>query len=265
MPEGDSIHRAATRMRPVLLGKKIEEGLTTKAIIPVSRLIDREVTEIDTHGKYLFIRFGTFGSIRIHLGMDGRYFYRRLAPPFPPTQPVHLLALRAGKAWMCCRAPKILDWDAPLVREQEVRGLSGQDLLKEHDSNVIAQEMQRLGDLPIASALLRQNIAAGIGNVYKSEILFLERVHPETATGDLSLEKLKAMVDRAAWLLQRNVVSYTRDRRTTRFGMGPKLSVYGRGDEPCLKCGARIVRMVDREMARSTYFCPSCQKRRASV
>ncbi len=262
MPEGDSIYRAASRLRPVLLGKPIEEALTTKSTIPVSRLLGRPTTAIDTFGKYLLIRFGTFGSIRIHLGMDGRFMIRRVAPAFPPRAPVHLLLLRAGRAWVVCRAPKILEWDTPLVggEKDPLAGRVGIDLLKDHDSKSLAESMAKLGAVPIASALLRQNVAAGIGNVYKSEVLFRQGIHPETEISVLSIETLTLLLEDAAWLLRRNVSQYSRMRQT-RFGLGPRLAVYGRAREPCLRCGARIVRMVDREGARSSYFCPSCQPR----
>jgi endonuclease-8 len=119
--------------------------------------------------------------------------------------------------------------------------------------------------------LLDQRIVAGIGNVYKSEVLFLSGVHPEVASSEVPLPVLEAMMDTARRLLRDNVVEGTSGqiqtyRNLRQFSVGSSndenLWVYGRRDKPCRKCATPIEMKKMGLEARSTYWCPSCQKLR---
>ena len=122
------------------------------------------------------------------------------------------------------------------------------------------RRLRTLDDREIAEALLVQRAVAGIGNVYKSEVLFLEGVHPRALTSSLDDDLLRALVRRASTLLRRSVASG--GPRTTRPTLGgPRLWVYERGGRPCLRCGAAITRLLQGPPpGRSTYFCPICQR-----
>jgi endonuclease-8 len=119
--------------------------------------------------------------------------------------------------------------------------------------------LKSLGARPIGEALLVQRALAGIGNIYKSEVLFLEGVHPGMPTARLEEERLRGLVRRARDLLRRNVGA---GRRVTRLSLaGPRFWVYGRSGKACLRCGTRIE--MFRQGAppgRSTYHCPRCQR-----
>jgi endonuclease-8 len=168
------------------------------------------------------------------------------------------LVLTAGETRVICR-------DAPtveLLREREVahhRALSqlGPDLSRaDVDLDQAVARLRALGDAPIADALLDQRAAAGIGNVYKSEVLFLCGVSPTAPVSSFGDSELRRALTVASKLLRKN----RRGRRTTRFASdGPKLWVYDRTGEPCLRCGERIQSLRQGELARMTYFCPSCQ------
>ena len=114
----------------------------------------------------------------------------------------------------------------------------------------------------IGDVLLDQRVAAGIGNVYKSEVLFEVRVHPRTKVGELSDAQLTGIFETAARLMRLNLLTR---RRTTvplrRRGQpsSQRLWVYMRAGKPCLECGTPIERFLQGDMARSTYFCPHCQ------
>jgi endonuclease-8 len=123
----------------------------------------------------------------------------------------------------------------------------------------------------IADALLNQRIVAGIGNVFKSEILFLAGVYPFTPVSALADAELDRMIDIAREQLAANVMGRSQTlspavgRRTTR-SLDPhaKLWVYGRGGRPCRRCGAAIHSKKTGLHARLTYWCPACQPPRSS-
>jgi endonuclease VIII len=110
-------------------------------------------------------------------------------------------------------------------------------------------------------------VMAGVGNVYKSEILFACRVNPFATTGSLDETTLQALVDTARRLLKLNVdtnlapmTTYAGYRRTTQTdNPGERLWVYGRARRPCRRCGTRITVKPHGPQARLTYWCPTCQ------
>ena len=100
-------------------------------------------------------------------------------------------------------------------------------------------------------------IAAGIGNIYKSEVLFLERVNPFARVASLPDEVLRTLLRTARRQMRRNVG--TAERRTTHGGNRSALWVYDRARQPCARCGTPIRRVLQGPHARSTYWCPACQ------
>jgi endonuclease-8 len=156
-----------------------------------------------------------------------------------------------------------------LGRESPISGL-GPDLLRDDfDEGVAVERLRARPDLPIAMALLDQRRLAGIGNVYKSETLFLCGIHPFQPVSQLSDDQLQATVRRARALMQANVsdaatghiVTYRGLRSTTgRFNARERLWVYRRRGLACRKCGTAIAAAKMGEEARSTYWCPQCQR-----
>jgi endonuclease-8 len=118
--------------------------------------------------------------------------------------------------------------------------------------------LRAAGDAEIADALLDQSIVAGIGNVYKSEVLFMERVSPFARVSALDDETLRRLLQTARAQLQRNVGST--QRRTTPEHHRESLWAYDRACKPCLRCGTPIRRVLQGPHARSTYWCPACQQ-----
>ena len=134
----------------------------------------------------------------------------------------------------------------------------GPDLLSPgFDRAEARRRLRACAELPIGVALLRQSAVAGIGNVYKSEILFLCQTSPHRRVRVLSDEDLDRLLDKAIELLRRNREGYPRVTRSPRRGQN--LWVYGRSGRPCAECG-RTMRMQRQGLAgRSTYWCPRCQ------
>lgn len=154
------------------------------------------------------------------------------------------------------------------ARQEDLRSI-GPDLLgATFDEADAVHRLQARGPQAISEALLNQRVVAGIGNVYKSETLFLEGVHPETPVRALDEQKLRELLRTARKLLKANVadasseiVTYRGLRRTTgRTDPDERLWVYGRGGRACRRCGAAIAYRKTGPDARGTYWCPACQQ-----
>jgi endonuclease VIII len=139
-----------------------------------------------------------------------------------------------------------------------LRRLGPDFLAEDYDEDVaLANLRARPGD-EIAVALLDQSVVAGVGNVYKSEVLFLNGVDPFARVGSLDADALRAILRTAHVEMRRNMALGGERRTNHTLGSGP-LWVYGRDGKPCLKCGTPICRALQGEQRRSTYWCPTCQ------
>jgi endonuclease-8 len=135
----------------------------------------------------------------------------------------------------------------------------GPDLLaSDFDEAEALGRLRAAGDLEVADALLDQSIVAGIGNVYKSEVLFLERVNPFARVASLDDATLQRLLRTARRQMHRNVD--TAERRTTHGAQRAALWAYDRAGQPCARCNTPIRRVLQGPHARSTYWCPGCQR-----
>jgi endonuclease-8 len=120
--------------------------------------------------------------------------------------------------------------------------------------------VRRMGSLdpatPLVDVLLDQRICCGVGNVYKSEVLFALGLHPSTPIGRVGPDVRRQVVEVAARQLRANL---TTTSRTTLPGPPGTLAVYGRQREPCRRCGTPIAWARTGAQARGTYWCPRCQ------
>jgi endonuclease-8 len=136
----------------------------------------------------------------------------------------------------------------------------GPDLLSpQFDRADVLRRLAARGRQPIAEALLDQRLTAGIGNVFKSEILFLCGIAPSRPVDSLGDADREALIDTARRALSINVVGGTMRRTTGRDRPGERLWVYGRAGRPCRRCGTLIRSAKTGLDARSTYWCPACQ------
>jgi endonuclease-8 len=137
----------------------------------------------------------------------------------------------------------------------------GPDLLDpDVDFDEAILRLRALGNVELGDAIMRQSAVAGIGNVYKSELLFLERLSPFMHVTELEPGKLRTLLERAQALMQANIdTPGPRRTRRTRDAPRERLWVYERSGRPCYVCGTTITMRRQAELARSTYFCPRCQ------
>ncbi len=259
MPEGDTIHRAAGALRPLVVGHE----LVRVQIGGVVRheLAGAKVTAITTHGKHMMIDLDRGWQIRVHLGMNGRW--RRYRAPRAAPASASLVLVTSSDELACLQAPTV-----ELVARRDARhgralATLGPDVLADDfDPTVAAARARATGATPIGVVLLDQRVAAGIGNVYKSEVLWLEQQSPFTPTRALSDERLAALYARARTIMRANLGP---GARTTRAGprgdraADERTYAYRRARRPCLRCGTPITTAVQGEQLRRTYYCPRCQ------
>lgn len=264
MPEGDSIHRLAAQLRPRLVGGKVRAFDAHDIADAVAQtVIGHTVVAIEARGKNLLVRFDDGRTLHVHLRMLGRVgFERPRSTYWRPRRTPHQLRLDVdGAVVVGDRIPvlRLLRAGAE-ERAPDLRGL-GPDLVAEtFDEDECVARLRALGKRPIGEALVIQRVLAGIGNIYKSETLFLEHVDPTTPVAALDDVTLHALVSRASRLLKANLGD---GPRTTRSSLtGGKLWVYGRRGRPCFRCGGTI-EMIRQGAppGRSTYHCRGCQTR----
>jgi len=261
LPEGDVVWLTARRLRDALAGRVLTLSDFRVPRYATVDLRGRAVREVASRGKHLLIRVEGGVTVHSHLLMEGRWRVRE-AGPRPPRDHT-LRVVLANEEWQALGySLGVLEIFATAEEEARVLGRLGPDLLDPGWSPELAAEaVRRLSERPeraIGEALLDQSRLAGIGNVYKAEILFLRGVHPWTQVRDVP--DLPGVVGLSHRLLDANKDRYghitTGDRRP-----GREHWVYGRAGRPCRRCGTRIRRADQPSDAgdRATFWCPRCQ------
>ena len=258
MPEGDTLHKIANALRPDLEGRRLDR-LWLRDAGDVTSLIDPHVVRVEAIGKHLFVRFADGCFLRTHLGMKGSWHRYQPGEPWQRARPSAGVTLETPDYVFVCFRPSQLELARPrTIGPTLERDHLGPDVMADDfdlDRVVARARTHARPDTTAADLLLDQRVASGIGNVYKCEALFLERIHPDARAEHLADDTVRALFDRARALMRENVASPA--RRTRRAG--PRYWVYRRGRRPCLRCGTGIRRVVTGRGARSTYLCPRCQ------
>jgi len=257
MPEGDTVFRTATALREALVGQTLTRCDVRVPRYAAADLSGHPVDEVLSRGKHLFIRVGP-ASIHSHLKMDGSWRIYPRADRVPQGVAAHKIRIivEAGgiaAAGIDLGVLEVLD----RAQDQDAVSHLGPDLLgPDWEPATAAANLVAAPGRPIAAALLDQRVMAGVGNVYCNELCFLFGRLPTSAVGAVS-DPLR-VVSRARDMLWANRL---RTARTTTGNTRPgqRLWVYGRGGEPCRRCGTRICRAGRSDAERVSYWCPSCQ------
>lgn len=274
MPEGDSIFRAARNMHRVLAGHLATRFETAYAHLDRvnvdTPIAGRTIERVESAGKHHLIVFSGDLILRTHMRMNGSWhLYRHGERWWRGPQSMRVRVDTADWVAVAFNVP-VAEFVTPkdLATTDPVAKL-GPDLLgREFDRDEAVRRLLASGHQPIATSLLDQRLLAGIGNIYKSETLFLAGVNPFTPAGAVPKDVLETIVDVARGLLKDNVVEGTSPRiqtyRNLRMGNpasnhDDSLWVYGRAGKPCRKCGMPIETKKMGLEARSTYWCPRCQ------
>ena len=273
MPEGDTIFRAARTLDRALAGKPVvrfESMFPSLTRVHEDQpLTGRTVERVESAGKHLLMRFSDGLVLRTHMRMNGSWHIYRPGERWRrPRRDMRVLIATSEFEAVGFNIPV-----AEFIRERDLHRNPalrrvGPDLLSDgFDAAAAVVRLRARPDGEIADALLDQRVMAGIGNVYKSETLFACRVNPFANTGTLDDAELLRLVETARRFLQINVSSglpamttYSGLRRTTgRDDPRERLWVYGRGRQPCRRCGTPIRVRKQGPDARLTYWCPRCQ------
>jgi endonuclease-8 len=255
MPEGDTIFRAATALRKALVGARVTE--MESPILAGPYPVGERIEAVEARGKNLVLRFEKGRALRTHMMMKGSWhLYRRGEKWQRPSWQARLsVQVDNGFAAVLFNAP-VVEWlgkgEAPLAR-------LGPDATSDSfDAAVALERLKARPEVAIGEALLDQGALAGVGNVIKSEVLFRCGANPFALVRDLPDELLRKLVEDSHRLLLRNRVAGPRSTRESLDG--GRHWVYGRSGKPCRVCGAAVGMRRQGATARSSYFCPACQK-----
>lgn len=271
MPEGDTLARIAVALRPYLAGRVVTGARARLPGPQISRIVGQKIDAVDAAGKNLLIRFDGGLELRTHLGLHGSWHRYRPGETWrrPPSRAALVLEV-PGAVAVCFDAPVVELFERRAEVVHPTISMLGPDLLDPSFDQ--AEAVRRLRDpsraeTPIGEAVLDQRAVAGIGNVFKSEVLFIERVDPFAKVGTLEAPTLERVLGTARDLLMANARSDAPAGRTTTVDpkTGKKLApsrlwVYDRAGRPCHRCGT-LIRSGPQgaELPRTTYWCPSCQ------
>jgi endonuclease VIII len=257
VPEGDTVWNTARSLDP-LVGAVVERSDLRVPRLATTNLAGATVLESGCRGKHLLLRMergGKHWTLHSHLRMDGSW---RLFRPGERWRggPAHLI-----RAVVYTPAGVAVGYHlhelalVPTDRESELVGHLGPDLLgPDWDPAEAVRRLAAEPDRTIAEALLDQRNLAGIGNLYKAELLFLRGLWPWRQVS--TVDDLPAIVDLAHRMLVANKGRWTQST-TGNLRPGETTWVYGRRDRPCRRCGTLIRQAEQGE--RVTYWCPRCQ------
>jgi endonuclease VIII len=275
MPEGDTIFRSARALGRALAGKPVTHFRSTFALLTRfnddSPLAGQTVSQVESRGKWLLMHFSGGATLATHMLMSGSWHIYRPGerwqkPPFS----MRIVVENSEYVAVGFNVP-VAKMLSPDQLERAVRIPGGEiDVLRsEFDAAEVTRRVLRCGDEEIGDVLLHQNVIAGVGNVFKSEICFVTATHPFCKVRDLRGEQIALIIATARRLVKANVmedsgdtiVTYGGRQRRTTHESDPSASlwVYGRHRDGCRKCGEAIRKRLQAFDARVTFWCPKCQ------
>ncbi|WP_415950377.1 Fpg/Nei family DNA glycosylase [Streptomyces sp. KLOTTS4A1] len=267
MPEGHTIHRLAQDHRDRFLHRPLTVTSPQGKFADAAALLDgQELTGAEAHGKHLFLGFGPLGWIHIHLGLFGKLDFGGPTAA-PPTDTVRL-RLRHPEAYADLRGPTTCALIAD-GEKQAIHDRLGPDPLREQDDPARAWARISRSRQSIAALLMDQKVIAGVGNVYRAEVLFRHGIDPYRPGKDLTRRAWDAIWADLTGLMREGVrlnrIDTVRPEHTPEaMGRPPRVDdhggevyVYRRATQPCHICGGEI-RTADLA-ARNLFWCPVCQ------
>lgn len=275
MPEGHTLRRLALDLTAAFAGEQVRVGSPQGRFAADAALVDGSVLEnADSAGKHLFIEFAGERIIHIHLGLIGKLDLRS-GPAEVPRGEVRLRIVSAGSptrqaAYADLRGATRCDLIGPVRRDAVVAGLGPDPLRPDADPD---RAWARIGrsDRPIGDLLMDQAVLAGVGNVYRAEVLFRHRIDPQRPGRTLRKAQWDAMwadlVELMAAGVTVNRIDTVRPEHTPEaMGRAPRVDdhggevyVYRRTGQGCLVCGTTVRTSVLK--GRNLFWCPRCQPR----
>jgi endonuclease VIII len=267
MPEGHTLRRLADDLDSAFAGRPVRVSSPQGRFTADAALVDGQtVLGADAAGKHLFVEFPGDRFIHVHLGLIGRFDLY----PAPPAIPVGQVRLRLENetAYADLRGATQCDLIGRERRDLVIAAL-GPDPLRADADPMTAWARIRRSHRPIGELLMDQAVLAGVGNVYRAEILFRHRIHPLRPGRTLRVGQVMAMWQDLVELMQEGVrtgrIDTVHSQHTPEaMGRPPRVDdhggevyVYRRTGQPCMVCGAKV---RTQELAgRNLFWCPRCQ------
>lgn len=274
MPEGDTIFRSARALHRALAGQKVIAFDSVYApLVSVhdnTPLTGRTVDRVEARGKWLLIYFSGDLILLTHMLMHGSWHIYRCGERWQrPRRQMRIVITTDDFEAVAFEVPVAQFHTGRSLERHTSLPKLGPDLLKPAfaEEDAISRIRSRSAE-EVANVLMNQQVMAGIGNVFKSEVCFACGVHPFRLVATLTHNEIECLVDTARKQLSANVlesstdgpVTYSGARRTRRTSDdGARLWVYGRQGRPCRRCGTAILTRKQGPGVRSTYWCPECQ------
>lgn len=275
MPEGDTLFRTAAVLREMLAGKEVLAARGRDGGVQLERVVGSRVDRVDAQGKHLLIGFDIGLTLHTHLRMHGSWHRYRAGETWKRSASRAVAVIEVpGSVAVCFDAPTVELLDSRALTIHPTLSTLGPDLLANETD--FSEALRRLSaperaHMPIGEALLDQKALAGLGNVYRSEVLFIERVDPFVEMERLAPGTAARLVATGARLIRANQMEPARTTTPDALGAEPgagaglqrrggRYWVYGRAGRPCRRCGTRIRSRVFGELPRRVFWCPNCQK-----
>jgi len=249
MPEGDTLFRAAATLSRAIGGKLVRAFRSPLPAVasPGARLEGQRIELVEARGKNLLIHFEDGSALHTHLRMTGSWHIYRPGERWQkPPRAARAVIETDDFVAVCFNAPVVeLIAKGALAHHPSLSRLGPDILTADFDADLARARLRERAGVLISEALLMQGALAGIGNIYKSETLFVCRIDPFVPVGQLSDATLTRVIAVARDLMSQNLTGGA--RMTTRFGAagfsplrGPRYWVYGRAGDPCLHCGTPV-------------------------
>lgn len=269
MPEGDTIFRTATNMTKWLAGREVTEARTKVRGLDLQRVVGTTINSIEPRAKHLLIRFSNSLTLHTHMRMTGSWHVYRTGERWQKPQWQAKVEIVCGERLAVCFNAPVVELLLPSEeqRHKSLQGL-GPDVLGSDEfdfDDVRRRARTKSPSLEIGVLILDQTVVSGIGNIYRCESLFLDRINPWTPQSEVGDSALDHLVHTAMKLMKRNVTGDGRrdfggDFTADIAGGGPGNPwVYGRAARPCRVCGTPINKGRIGEQARDVFWCPTCQ------
>jgi len=279
VPEGDTIFRAARTLQRAIGGQTVtrfETVLPKLARVDFdSGVVGRVVEQVEAQGKWMLMHFSGDLILLTHMLMSGSWHIYRPGEKWRMSAQSMRIAISTEKMVAVAFHVQTAEFhtESTLRRRTGFATLGPSLLAEDFDETEALRRLMARPELEVGVALLTQSIVAGIGNVFKSEVCFACGVHPFRLVKSLAPGEATGLMAKAKEYLRANVtgtsgdriVTYTGFRRTThRADPSERLWVYHRRGEPCRKCGTPIESYKQGLDARTSFWCPVCQKSAAA-
>lgn len=260
MPEGDTVWLVCQRLDDALSGDVLTRSDFRVPQLATTDLVGRRVLQTVPRGKHLLTRIDGGLTLHTHLRMDGSWHLYRPGVRWGGG-PDHQIRLILSTAAWDAIGYRLHDVELlETEREDDVVGHLGPDVLDPagFDADEAVRRIREQPDREIGQALLDQRNLAGVGNLYKAETLFVEKLSPWTTVSDVP--DLDAVVRTAARLIGRNK-GHASQSTTGDTGRDRQHYVFERSGKPCRRCGAPVATAMqgDPPYDRITYWCLTCQ------